>query len=147
MDLLGFVCAVGLIFSGAAVYIVVDSSSIVWTAIWSWILLRRRLVFMQWVAVSSEQSPSPQHTHTHERAFSLSLSLSVVCGLVQIFFISAGVALKAATLHIALNDYEFIGVLLILSASILMGLTFVLNEKFMKDDNPIPGPNLVCMMG
>jgi len=105
---------VGLIFSGAAVYIVVDSSSIVWTAIWSWILLRRRLVFMQWVAI---------------------------------FFISAGVALKAATLHIALTDYEFIGVLLILTASILMGLTFVLNEKFMKDDNPIPGPNLVCMMG
>ncbi|KAF8820902.1 putative transporter/permease protein [Cardiosporidium cionae] len=104
----------GLLMAGAAVYTVVDSSSIVWTAVWSRLLLKRHLSFSQW--------------------FSL-------------FLISLGLSFKAFQLNFSLHDEEFIGVLLILTASILMGLTFVLNEKYMEDANPTEGPNLVCMMG
>jgi len=104
----------GLVFAGAAVYIVIDSSSIVWTAIWSVLLLKHRLSFLQWLAR---------------------------------FLISGGIALKACVLNFSFSDDEFIGVALILLASILMGLTFVLNEKFMNGGNAIPGPILVCMMG
>lgn len=61
--------------------------------------------------------------------------------------ITLGVSLKACQLNLTFSDDEFVGVLLILIASILMGLTFVLNEKFMKGTKPVEGPNLVCMMG
>jgi len=104
----------GLVFAGAAVYIVIDSSSIVWTAVWSFVLLKRRLSFLQWTSI---------------------------------VMISSGIALKALSLNFSFQDEEFIGVALILAASILMGLTFVLNEKFMSGKDPIPGPMLVCMMG
>ena len=65
----------------------------------------------------------------------------------QIVVISFGVSLKAWQLNITFSDEEFLGVCLILLASVLMGLTFVLNEKFMKGAKPVEGPNLVCMMG
>ncbi|KAL8274961.1 hypothetical protein Esti_001161 [Eimeria stiedai] len=104
----------GLIYAGAAVYIVVDSSSLVWTAVWSELLLKRNLSPTQWFAI---------------------------------FIISLGVSLKASQLNLSFSDEEFVGVVLILCASILMGLTFVLNEKFMKGSKPVEGPNLVCMMG
>ncbi|KAL8439628.1 hypothetical protein Efla_004536 [Eimeria flavescens] len=104
----------GLIYAGAAVYIVVDSSSLVWTAVWSRLILNRRLTAAQWLGI---------------------------------FVISLGVSLKACQLNLAFSDEEFVGVLLILSASILMGLTFVLNEKFMCGGSRVEGPNLVCMMG
>ncbi|OEH74690.1 transporter permease protein [Cyclospora cayetanensis] len=106
--------AAGLIYAGAAVYIVVDSSSLVWTAVWSTAILNKKLSPTQWLAI---------------------------------VVISLGVSLKACQLNLAFNDEEFVGVLLILVASILMGLTFVLNEKFMLGSRPVEGPNLVCMMG
>ncbi|PFH36771.1 putative transporter/permease protein [Besnoitia besnoiti] len=104
----------GLLYAGAAVYIVVDSSSMVWTAVWSVLLLRRKLELIQWIAIS---------------------------------LITLGISLKACQLNFTFRDEEFFGVILILLASVLMGLTFVLNEKFMRGDKKIEGPNLVCMMG
>ncbi|EPR57119.1 putative transporter/permease protein [Toxoplasma gondii TgCatPRC2] len=104
----------GLLYSGAAVYIVIDSSSIVWTAIWSMVLLRRKLKLFHWVGIG---------------------------------LITLGISLKACQLNFTFHDEEFLGVILTLVASILMGLTFVLNEKYMKGVKKIEGPNLVCMMG
>lgn len=65
----------------------------------------------------------------------------------QITLITVGISLKACQLNFTFRDEEFLGVVLILLASVLMGLTFVLNEKFMRGDDRIEGPNLVCMMG
>eukprot|EP01071_Lankesteria_metandrocarpae_P005870 Lankesteria_metandrocarpae@DN4151_c1_g1_i2.p1 len=105
----------GLVFAGAAVYIIIDSSSIVWTAVWSVILLKRRLSLLQWSAI----------------------------GLIFV-----GVALKAFTLEINIQNEEFLGVVFISLAAMSMGLNFVLCEHFMlRQTKPIPGPNLVCMMG
>lgn len=104
----------GLIYAGAAVYIVVDSSSLVWTAVWSNIILKRKLSRTQWLAI---------------------------------LVITLGVSLKGCQLNITFKDEEFLGVFLILFSSVLMGLTFVLNEKFMRGSEPVEGPNLVCMMG
>lgn len=104
----------GLLYAGAAVYIVIDSSSMVWTALWSRALLKRHLNLRQWIAI---------------------------------LLISLGISLKACEQRFSFRDEEFVGVLLILLASVLMGLTFVLNEKFMRGQNCIEGPNLVCMMG
>eukprot|EP00920_Eleutheroschizon_duboscqi_P018414 GHVT01043884.1.p1 GENE.GHVT01043884.1~~GHVT01043884.1.p1 ORF type:complete len:464 (-),score=142.51 GHVT01043884.1:663-2054(-) len=91
----------GLVYAGAAVYIVVDSSSVVWTAVWSRALLKRSLSNSQWLAI---------------------------------LLISVGIGLKACSLTFSWHDREFLGVFLILCSSVLMGLTFVLNEKFMKGD-------------
>eukprot|EP00918_Siedleckia_nematoides_P068584 GHVU01149435.1.p1 GENE.GHVU01149435.1~~GHVU01149435.1.p1 ORF type:complete len:411 (-),score=89.14 GHVU01149435.1:843-2075(-) len=104
----------GLVYAGAAAYIVVDSASIVWSALWSRILLHRQLSMSQWLSI---------------------------------LLITSGIALKAGTLNMSLQDDEFKGVLLIFVASNLMGATFVLSERFMKGEDPIPGPRLVCMMG
>nr|CEL68156.1 TPA: transporter/permease protein, putative [Neospora caninum Liverpool] len=104
----------GLLYAGAAVYIIVDSSSIVWTAIWSLVLLRRKLKVCHWIGIA---------------------------------LITLGISLKACQLNFTFRDEEFLGVTLILLAAILMGLTFVLNEKFMQGADRIEGPNLVCMMG
>eukprot|EP01066_Platyproteum_vivax_P010592 Platyproteum_vivax@DN4756_c0_g1_i1.p1 len=104
----------GLIFAGSAVYIVIDSSSIVWTALWSYWLLGRKLNVLQWLAI---------------------------------LLISAGCGLRAIEMDLSVKSDETIGIIMILLAAILMGLTFVLNEKYMVDANPIPGPYLVGMMG
>eukprot|EP00916_Digyalum_oweni_P027129 GHVL01044528.1.p1 GENE.GHVL01044528.1~~GHVL01044528.1.p1 ORF type:complete len:383 (-),score=30.46 GHVL01044528.1:930-2078(-) len=104
----------GLIFAGSAVYIVMDSSSIVWTAFWSRLLLGRKLVPMQWFAI---------------------------------FLIALGCALRALETKLSLQSEEFLGLLMVLAAAILMGLTFVLTESFMKGEKAVPGPVLVCMMG
>lgn len=105
----------GLVFAGASVYIIIDSSSMVWTAVWSRILLRRHLHYLQWIGIT---------------------------------LVSIGVGLKALQVDVGFHNDEFVGIILISMASILMGLTFVLNEKFMVDGkDSIEGPHLVCMMG
>lgn len=43
--------AAGLLYAGAAVYIVVDSSSLVWTAVWSRLILKKKYTNLQWLAV------------------------------------------------------------------------------------------------
>eukprot|EP01068_Selenidium_serpulae_P004405 Selendium_serpulae@DN3550_c0_g1_i2.p1 len=104
----------GLLYAGAAAYIIVDSTTTLWTALWSSILDGKRL--------SSGQ-------------------------LLGLATISCGLALKAAVMEFSFNNDEFFGVALIMASSILMGLTFVLNELFMKGEKPICGPTLVYMMG
>eukprot|EP00922_Rhytidocystis_sp_ex-Travisia-forbesii_P020596 GHVS01030274.1.p1 GENE.GHVS01030274.1~~GHVS01030274.1.p1 ORF type:complete len:254 (+),score=19.81 GHVS01030274.1:89-850(+) len=41
----------GLVFAGAGVYIIVESSSMVWTVLWSKLLLQKRLNFAQWLSI------------------------------------------------------------------------------------------------
>ncbi|CDJ39061.1 hypothetical protein, conserved [Eimeria tenella] len=105
----------GLVLCGSGVYILLSSTSIVWTAVLSALILGRKFSPLKY--------------------FSLSL-------------IVAGVSIKASNLSLTFSSQESLGMILSLLAAILQGLTFVLNERFMEDeDAPITGLNLVFMMG
>eukprot|EP00922_Rhytidocystis_sp_ex-Travisia-forbesii_P045317 GHVS01067621.1.p1 GENE.GHVS01067621.1~~GHVS01067621.1.p1 ORF type:complete len:413 (+),score=39.48 GHVS01067621.1:122-1240(+) len=105
----------GLVFAGAGVYIIVESSSMVWTVLWSKLLLQKKLNFGQWISI---------------------------------LLVTAGIALRACQLTFHIENEEFVGVILILASSILMGLTFVLFEMFVNHPTEaVPGPTLVFMMG
>eukprot|EP00923_Selenidium_pygospionis_P022193 GHVN01038378.1.p1 GENE.GHVN01038378.1~~GHVN01038378.1.p1 ORF type:complete len:395 (+),score=31.23 GHVN01038378.1:454-1638(+) len=104
----------GLVYAGAAAYIVVDSSSIVWTALWSKLILGSTLSNLQWIGLAT---------------------------------ISVGMAIKARTLDLSFNNDEFYGVSLIFLSTVIMGLLYVLNQRYMQGEQPISGPTLVFMMG
>ncbi|CBZ50320.1 hypothetical protein NCLIV_007930 [Neospora caninum Liverpool] len=64
-----------------------------------------------------------------------------------ILLICIGFSVKAAQINFTRTNYEAIGILLTLFASVLHGLSFVLNEKYMTGEHRIEGPNLVGMCG
>ncbi|EPR58991.1 transporter/permease protein [Toxoplasma gondii TgCatPRC2] len=64
-----------------------------------------------------------------------------------ILLICIGFSVKAVQINFTRTNYEAIGILLTLFASILHGLSFVLNEKYMTGEHQIDGPNLVGMCG
>ncbi|PFH32723.1 transporter/permease protein [Besnoitia besnoiti] len=66
---------------------------------------------------------------------------------IGIVLICVGFSLKAMHVNFVQTNHEAIGILLTLFASVLHGLSFVLNEKFMTGENQIEGPNLVGMCG
>ncbi|PHJ15098.1 transporter permease protein [Cystoisospora suis] len=105
----------GLVLCGSGAYVLVSSSSIVWIAVLSAIMLQRHISVLQW------------------------LSLCLVC---------LGVSMKAFELTFELDNEECLGVFVTLIASVLQGLTFVVNESIMKSTaEPVTGPALVFMMG
>uniref|UniRef100_A0A0G4HLK0 Sugar phosphate transporter domain-containing protein n=1 Tax=Chromera velia CCMP2878 TaxID=1169474 RepID=A0A0G4HLK0_9ALVE len=106
----------GLLLAGSAVYIVVNSSSIVWTAIMSIALMGKGQSKFQWIGI-----------------------FSICCGL----------ALRGFMVEMSLKNSEFVGIVCILGAAVLHGISYVLNEKFMtiEDETRIDGPDLTMMMG
>ncbi|PHJ24966.1 transporter permease protein [Cystoisospora suis] len=64
-----------------------------------------------------------------------------------ILLICIGFSLKAMQVNFSETNHEAIGVLLTLIASVLHGLSFVLNEMFLTGDARMEGPNLVGMCG
>lgn len=103
---------VGLIFAGSSLYIIVDSCTLIFTAIWRRLLLKRKINKVE---------------------------------LLGILLISSGIAAKSNNLKIEISKDEILGSLLVFISNIIMGLTFVLNEKYMHEE--MEGPNIVCIMG
>ncbi|GAB64793.1 transporter permease protein [Plasmodium cynomolgi strain B] len=102
---------IGLIYAGSALYIIIDSCTLIFTAIWRRLLLNKKINCFQ---------------------------------LLGILLITFGIAIKSNNLKFEINKEEIIGVILIILSNILMGLTFVLNEKYMGE---MEGQNIVCLMG
>ncbi|CRG98201.1 drug metabolite transporter, putative [Plasmodium gallinaceum] len=102
---------IGLIYAGSSLYIIIDSCTLIFTAIWRKILLNKKINNFQ---------------------------------LLGILLITFGIAIKSNNLKIEINKEEIIGIFLIFLSNIIMGLTFVLNEKYMKQ---MEGQNIVCLMG
>ncbi|VWU53154.1 drug metabolite transporter, putative [Hepatocystis sp. ex Piliocolobus tephrosceles] len=102
---------VGLIYAGSSLYVIIDSSTLIFTAMWRRILLKKKVDNYQ---------------------------------LLGILLVTLGIAVKSNNLQVKLTKDEIIGAILIINSNILMGLTFVLNEKFM---SIMEGPNIVCLMG
>ncbi|SBT75504.1 drug/metabolite transporter, putative [Plasmodium ovale] len=102
---------VGLIYAGSALYIIIDSCTLIFTAMWRKILLNKKINNFQ---------------------------------LLGILLITFGIAIKSNNLKMQINKEEILGVIFIIISNVLMGLTFVLNEKYM---NKMEGQNIVCLMG
>ncbi|SBT70417.1 drug/metabolite transporter, putative [Plasmodium malariae] len=102
---------VGLLYAGSAIYIIIDSCTLIFTAMWRKILLNKKISNFQ---------------------------------LLGILLITFGIAIKSNNLKFEIDREEVIGVILIIISNFLMGLTFVLNEKYM---NQMEGQNIVCLMG
>ncbi|CAD50917.1 drug metabolite transporter, putative [Plasmodium reichenowi] len=102
---------IGLIYAGSSLYIIIDSCTLIFTAMWRKLLLNKKINHIQ---------------------------------LLGILLITFGIAIKSNNLKIEINKEEIIGIVLIFLSNILMGLTFVLNEKYM---HQMEGQNIVCLMG
>jgi uncharacterized membrane protein len=109
---------VGLMMTGAGVYILINSSGIIWTVGLSMLFLDKRPNFQQ--------------------VFGIAL---VFAGLCTKVFDSAKSSQDGGSPH------EILGIAIVVLSSVFDGATFVLIEKFQKGPEAIPGPQLSCMQG
>jgi drug/metabolite transporter (DMT)-like permease len=109
---------VGLMMTGAGVYILINSSGMIWTVVLSRFILGKRA------------------------------SNGQLAGIMLVFM---GLCLKVLDSAKAKTDEksstEMYGIGIIVAASILDALVFVLVEKFQQGPAGIPGPQLTCMQG
>jgi drug/metabolite transporter (DMT)-like permease len=113
----------GLMMTGAAMYMIINSSGMIWTVGLSMVVLGKRPSLVQCIGI----------------AFVLAgLSFKVYDSIIN----DAGEARDN-------EDFatEMKGICMIVFASVLDGLTFVLIEKFQQGPSGIPGPQLTCMQG
>lgn len=118
----------GMMMTGAGVYILINSSGIIWTVLLSAMVLGKRPNVQQCVGIAfvffglcmkildSAQSKKPTDPDAEDNETSDA-------------------------------SLELLGIGLVMASSILDGATFVLLEKFQSGQDPIPGPQLSCMQG
>jgi drug/metabolite transporter (DMT)-like permease len=98
-------CLIGLVYAGPSIYIIVYSSTTIWAAVWSYLLLNKALMWRQWVGI-----------------------VTVVMGLSITAYDS-----KTTTATSSSGKADaLIGIVLILLGSFTHALTWVLIEKWTK---------------
>lgn len=95
-------CLVGLVYAGSSIFIIVYSSTTIWAAVWSFFLLKKKLICQQWVGI-----------------------LMVVFGLSVTAYDG-----KTSATGSSSNSDAMLGIVLILFGSFAHALTWVLIEKW-----------------
>ena len=101
-------CLIGLVYAGSSIYIIIYSSTTIWAAVWSFFLLNKALLYQQWLGI-----------------------LTVVFGL----SITAYDGKTSANASSNSSD-ALVGIVLVLLGSFTHALTWVLIEKWTKQQPP-----------
>eukprot|EP00928_Gymnodinium_smaydae_P053079 TRINITY_DN37157_c0_g1_i1.p1 TRINITY_DN37157_c0_g1~~TRINITY_DN37157_c0_g1_i1.p1 ORF type:complete len:438 (-),score=35.55 TRINITY_DN37157_c0_g1_i1:141-1454(-) len=145
---------VGMMYTGPGVYILVNSTGIIWTVVMSMLVLGKKPtkvqcigIFLVFLGLCLKVLDSRQKAED-------CLPPITDPGAVSPHAINPPYAGHAPLVHHVGEDdsetkrrREMIGIVVIVISSVLDGSTFVLIEKFVKGPDAIPGPQLTCMQG